>query len=239
MPHPVTLSEPTPPPGTSRTARTTVPPGIGLVLNVLRLLISYACHIAAKAEECAVRGDLSPVNPSFGKSITFEALIIRVARGLRRALMLQEMLLERAATGCDIEPVERRHHPHAGGSRNGGQDGDKPPKVERLPSGEEIAAELQRRSIGAIVADICHDIGIAPEDITTEQWHALQDVINGYGGALLKLWPAMRNRIEARMAVVMVDPNAVMPNLPCFPRDSKAAQYAVQRAAAQRSARPP
>jgi hypothetical protein len=213
------LSEPTPTPDTDRAAiRKAVPPGIAQVLYVVRFLISYACHIAATAEKCSVRGDISPVSIPFPKCIDICALIIRVARGLKRALALQEMLEQRAATGADIEPVERRPHPHAGGSRRGSGAPDKQPKAERLPSAAEIAAELQRRSIGAIVADICHDIGIVPSDLTDEQWDALQWVIHEYGGNLLRLWPAMKNTIEAQMEAVMLDPaNAPDPQLPLIP----------------------
>src|SRR3569623_2066349 len=98
------LSEPTPTPDKDRAAiRKAVPFGISQVLYVVRFLIDYACHIAAKAEECAVRGDISPVTIPFVKTIEIDQLIIRVARGLRRALMLREMLVERAATGADNE----------------------------------------------------------------------------------------------------------------------------------------
>jgi hypothetical protein len=195
-----------------------VPPGIALALYVVRFLISYACHIAAKAEECAVKGDIRPVTLPFGKAIAIDQLIIRVARGLRRALMMQQMLQQRAATGKDIEPVARRPHPQAGGSRQGGQDQDKPPKQERLPSEAEIAAELQRRSLGAVVADICHDIGIVPSDLTDEQWDALRWVIQEYGGDTMKLWPAMRNRMVADMEAAVADPEQVEPPwLPMIP----------------------
>ena len=213
------LSEPTPPPDIDRAAiRKAVPPGIAQVLYVVRFLIDYACHIAAKAEECAVRGDISPVTIPFVKTIEIDQLIIRVARGLRRALAMQAMLQLFATDGRDLKPVPRRQHPHVGGARRNGPERDTAPKPERLPSAAEIAAELQRRPIGAIVADICHDIGIVPSDLTDEQWDALRSVINAYGGDTMRLWPAMKNTIEAQMAAVMLDPeHAPEPHLPLIP----------------------
>jgi hypothetical protein len=99
-----TCSEPTPTPDLDRAAiRKAVPPGIAQVLYVLRFLIDYACQAAAFAEECAMRGDIRPAAVPFGKGITIEALIIRIASGLKRALALREMLRQRAATGQDIE----------------------------------------------------------------------------------------------------------------------------------------
>jgi len=195
-----------------------MPPGIAQVLYVLRFLVSYAAHIAMQAEACAVKGDLGPVSIPFCKGIQFDALIIRVCRGLRRALALQEMLQQRAAAGTDIEPVARRQHAHSGGSSKRGQDRDKPPLPERLPSAEEIAAELQRRPIGAIVADICHDIGITPGDLTPRQWNALKAVIITYGGSLLKLFPAMKHRVVAQFENYAADPeHAEIPWMPMMP----------------------
>lgn len=227
-----TLSEPTPTPDQDRAAsRKAVPPGIAQVLYVLRFLIDYACHIAAFAEECAVRGDISPVTVRFGKSIAIEQLIIRVASGLRRALMLQEMLQQRAATGCDIEPVQRRPSGPSGRSKQDGEDQDKPPKTERLPSAEEIAAELQRKPIGEVVAQICHDIGIVPSDLTQEQWDALQAVIATYGGSTMRLWPAIQHDLEAQWEAVMLDPlHAPYPHLPLIPRGSPADRRGVSEA---------
>jgi hypothetical protein len=226
------LSEPTPTPDLDRAAiRRAVPAGIAQVLYVLRFLIDYACHVAAFAEECAMQGDIRPVAVPFGKGITIEALIIRVASGLKRALALREMLQQRAETGCDIEPVQRGASGPSGRSRPDGEDRDKPPETERLPSAAEIAAELERKPIGAVVADICHDIGIVPSDLTREQWDALQAVISTYGGSQAKLWPAMQHTIEAQMEAVMLDPvHAPEPHLPLIPRGSPADRRGVSQA---------
>jgi hypothetical protein len=204
------------------------------VLYVLRFLIAYTFHIAAAVEEYAASGDLAPVAISFAPGITFQALVTRLARGLRRALALQEMLQQRAATGQDIDPVPPRRSGPGGGSRKNNENQDRPPEPERLPSAAEIAAELQRRPVGAIVAEICHDIGIAPEDLTEEQWDALQAVIDTYGGSREKLWPSMRNRIVARFAAIAADPeHAEIPHIPLVPWDRPA------RIAAQYRTRPP
>jgi hypothetical protein len=218
MSNAATLSAPTPPPDTSRAAVRTFPPGVAHLLAVVRILIEFACDLAAKAEECAVRGDIGPVAMRFYKGIQIDALIIRIARGLRRALALQEMLLQRAAEGRDIAPVDPAPSSGGGGSKRDGQDKDKPPKPERLPSVAEIAAEIGRRPPGAIIADICNDIGITPGDLTDAQWEALEAAINEYGGSLMKLWPAMRNRLVAEMEAFAADPlHTPPPRLPLIP----------------------
>jgi hypothetical protein len=215
------LSEPTQTPDLDRAAiRRAVPAGIAQVLYVLRFLIDYACHVAAKAEMCAMMDDLRPVIVPFAKSIQIDQLIIRVARGIKRALALQDMLRERAVTGRDIEPVQRRQRSGSGGggSQRNGQDKDKPPQPERLPSAAEIAAELERKPIGAVVAAICHDIGIVPSDMTPEQWQALRAVISTYGGSQAKLWPAIANSLVAQTEAAGDDPDGAPPWPAILPR---------------------
>lgn len=219
------LSEPTQTPDQDRAAiRKAVPAGIAQVLFVLRFLIDYACHVAAKAELCAAVNDLRPVIVPFAKSIRIDQLIIRIARGLKRALALQEMLHQRAATGQDIEPVQRRQRSGSGGggAKQNGQDKEKPLQPERLPSAAEIAKELQHRPIGDLVATICHDIGIVPSDMTPDQYQALQAVIVTYGGSLGKLFPALANSLVAQVQSGGEDPDAPPPWPAILPRATPA-----------------
>ena len=53
-----------------------------------------------------------------------------------------------------------------------------------LPTPEQIAAEVRRRPIGAVIADICRDLGIMPNH---PLWRELRDVIIRYGGNLASL----------------------------------------------------
>ena len=48
------------------------------------------------------------------------------------------------------------------------------PHLARLPTPAEIAAEVRRRPIGAVLADICRDLGIMPSD---PLWRELQRAI--------------------------------------------------------------
>lgn len=53
-----------------------------------------------------------------------------------------------------------------------------------LPTPEQIAAEVRHRPIGAVVADICRDLGIMPSH---PLWRELSAVVIRYGGSLAKL----------------------------------------------------
>ena len=44
------------------------------------------------------------------------------------------------------------------------------PRLARLPTEEEIAEEVRRRPIGAVIVDICCDLGIAPGDLERGTW---------------------------------------------------------------------
>jgi hypothetical protein len=59
------------------------------------------------------------------------------------------------------------------------------PRLARLPTEEQIAAEVRRRPVGAVIADICRDLGIMP---THPLWGDLSPVILRYGGNLPRLW---------------------------------------------------
>ena len=75
----------------------------------------------------------------------------------------------------------RRHPPRPNpSSANDPQD----PRLARLPTADEIAAEVRSRPIGAIIADICRDLGIAPGDLDGAFWDELNLAIISYGGTI-------------------------------------------------------
>jgi hypothetical protein len=53
-----------------------------------------------------------------------------------------------------------------------------------LPTPEWIAARVRRQSIGAVIADICRDLGVCPED---PLWQELDAFITEYGGDYMRL----------------------------------------------------
>ncbi len=53
-----------------------------------------------------------------------------------------------------------------------------------LPTSEQIGAEVRRRPIGAVIADICRDLGITASH---PLWRELRVIIIRYGGNLTRL----------------------------------------------------
>lgn len=53
-----------------------------------------------------------------------------------------------------------------------------------LPTPKQIAAEVRRRPIGAVIADICRDLGILPNH---PLWRDLRKAIMHHGGSYVRL----------------------------------------------------
>ena len=58
------------------------------------------------------------------------------------------------------------------------------PVAWRYTSEEQIAAEIRRRPIGAVIADICRDLGIRPGN---KLWSELRHLVLRHGGSLARL----------------------------------------------------
>jgi hypothetical protein len=85
--------------------------------------------------------------------------------------------------------------------------------LAHLPTPEEIAAEVRRRPIGAVIADICRDFGIVPSN---PLWRELSLVIIENGGNLATLFNDTWKRISVWLLnpPAAVDPAASAPDLP-------------------------
>jgi len=61
---------------------------------------------------------------------------------------------------------------------------DADPRLAHLPTQAEIAAQVRRRPVGAVFADICRDLGIVP---THPLWRELTLAVIANGGRLTAL----------------------------------------------------
>ena len=84
------------------------------------------------------------------------------------------------------------------------------PRLARLPTEEEIAAEVRRRPVGAVIADICRDLGITPGQLDRAFWDELSRAIIAYGGNLAGFL--------AEPEPAAVRPRLRRPLRPCGPR---------------------
>ena len=204
-----------------RTAQTTpaptrpIPGRIGAVLNVLAALIAHARHFAATATTRVSVQEFATAAAVFGTD-HLPTLLHRMQRGLRRALALHEYLLARAARGSnlrfawppcvDLLPHHRPPARPAPGPRptllqprrpDPALLGSDDPGASRLPTPEELAAEVRRRPVGRTIAYICMDLGIAPGLCAGDFWNQVEKTMRRYGGSLRRLCQVRARREEA------------------------------------------
>jgi hypothetical protein len=168
-----------------------MPPALGRVLSVIRRLIDYGKQFAATLQQRATTPDFALFARPFGTA-DLAAILARITSGLRRAAALEAALCRRAASGRDLTPSSIRM-PAVRGPRPPRQvappdpepaSQTEDPRLARLPTEAEIAAEVRRRPVGAVIADICREIGVRPGHLDRAFWEELTHAIITYGGSL-------------------------------------------------------
>jgi hypothetical protein len=162
----------------------------GRLLALVRKLIDYAAELAATIRQ-RVAADPTFATIRFGTNDITQILAC-ITRGLLRANALEARVLQHA-TALDKEPRPPR--------LTSPRTERKPPSARtpdpadallaRLPTPEQIAAEVRRRPIGVVLADICRDLGILPSH---PLWRELQLAIVTHGGAFARLVIDILNR---------------------------------------------
>ena len=170
-----------------------IPAAIGRVLCVVRKLIDYGKQLADTLQQRATAPGFARFASRFGTA-DVAVILARITNGLLRAAALEARLCQRAERGQDLTsppirlpavrgpsparqvapPREQPEPPPA--------DHTQDPRLARLPTADEIAAEVHTRPVGAVIADICRDLGIAPGDLDRAFWEELNLAVISYGG---------------------------------------------------------
>ena len=172
------------------------PSRAGRLLDLVRRLIDYGKELATTLHQRAAT-DPRSVARSFG-TCDLALILVRITRGLLRAHALEERLVQSAARldagrRARSAPAQRKPRP-TNPAMPRTEDPDAP---LALPTEAEIAAWVRRRPIGAVVADICRDLGIA---CSHPLWRELQRAIITEGGSYARLVVDIIDRVTRLIA---------------------------------------
>jgi len=195
-PNPSTAAPKNPHPMTGR---------IAAVLKVVAALIAHARYFTATAGIHAATPEFATAAAVFG-TYNLPTILHRMQRGLLRALALQQYLIERAARGCDLRfawrswaDIQPHHRPPPRPTKPKRPAPRLPrrpepalfdhddPRASRLPTPQELAAEVRRRPVGRTMVYICLDLGLAPGLCEGEFWNQVEKIFRRYGGSLYRL----------------------------------------------------
>jgi hypothetical protein len=200
-----------------------MPAALGRVLGVLRKLIDYGKQIAVAVQQSTTTAGFIHLARPFGTA-DLATILARITNGLRRAAALEAALLKRAARGQDLTPTPfravRTPRPASQVAPPDPQPAEptEHPSLARLPTEAEIAAEIRRRPIGAVIVDICHDLGITPGQFDRAFWDELSISIIAYGGSLAGFVTNLHKRLSAFAFANLADhPGQAAPPYPAPP----------------------
>jgi hypothetical protein len=185
-------------------ANTAMPAALGRVLLLVRKLIDYGKQLASTVQQRAAAPGFALFASPFGTT-DLAVILACITSGLRRAATLEVRLCRCAARGQDLTPAPIRL-PVASGPRPVRQvvppdpqpaDPTKDPRLAHLPTEEQIAAEVRRRPVGAVIVDICRDLGIAPGDLDRAFWDEISHAIIMYGGSLAGFFTNLHKQLFA------------------------------------------
>ena len=202
-----------------------MPERIGRLLTLVQFLIGYGRECAATLRQQAMTPQFRlTMQARFGTS-DLARILIQIGRALKLAAALETRLRRLAGTGQDIKiPTELvRVSPSTLGNRStttadrrAAGRGTVPDNLDDdLPSEAQIAALIRRGKAGAIIAEICRDLGLVPGVVSQQQWGEVHHAIITFGGNFAKLFYDILLRIQACVAAAASEKlsNAAIDNL--------------------------
>jgi hypothetical protein len=174
------LSDLPPQPGPTAEAK---PSRFGRVIILVRHIIDYGKQLAASLQNPTPSTDLHKVARTFG-SYDFGQILAGILRGLQRAAALEAKLIRLdARPEPQPRPAAVRAPPKPRAEAT--PPAEKPaPNPIRFATPEQIARQVRSRPIGAVLTEICRDLGIHKGH---PLWWELFDAIIRYDGALARM----------------------------------------------------
>ncbi len=170
------------------------PSRTGRLLGLVHMLIDYGRQLATTLQQRTSTTNLADVTRHFG-TIDIGEILACITRGLLRAAALETRLsgrLARQPSEPATPSAPPRRQPRAA-RRVDRSASLTDTSLAHLPTPEDIAAEVRRRPVGAVIADICRDLGIVPSN---PLWRELSLAIIENGGNLATLFKDTWKRVS-------------------------------------------
>ena len=160
------------------------------LLGVVRALIDYGRDLVSTLRQSNAPAPSLAIARRFG-CLNLALIIARITRGLMLAAALERRLLHPRPRSAD--PVRRAApaSPRASRAPRRPQPDEEAELLGDLPTAREIAARIRGRRIGAVLAEICRDLGIDGEHAL---WPEVYDAIPSRGGNLMTLLRVLAER---------------------------------------------
>ena len=173
------------------------------LFGLVRKLIDYGKDLAHTLQQRTAATTLFTVAGNFGTS-DIALILARITRGLLLANALEARLVNRPLRDVAAPALVRAPPDRARRTAQPAADraGEAASALALVPTAQEIAAALRHRPVGAVIADICRDLGIVPAH---PLWREVMLVITEHGGSIVKLLKDTMDRVFASFA----DPSAV------------------------------
>ena len=180
---PATAATADPPPQPAAAVR---PSRFAPLLSLVNRLIDYGRQLAAAIQQPNPNTDIHQVAIGFG-TYDVKYILARIVRGLQRAGELATRLQRLDARPEPPQPTSAAE-PSPRATRAATPATPRGQKTAATPghllSAEQIAEQVRRRPIGAVLADICRDLGILPSN---PLWRELRNAVMRYKGNLASL----------------------------------------------------
>ena len=184
--------------------RTTIPTRLAAVLQLVRILLTHGRRLAETAADQAHTPQFATIAAVFG-TYNLAFIVLRVQRGILRAIALERYLLARAARGRDLtivpprtrtpaSPRETSQPAPASAPTYGRHLHPRHPANFHIPTLQELETQIRRRPIGRTIADICTDLAVIPGFCTSEFWGGLFDTLQFHGGSLTAMYQSRGHR---------------------------------------------
>jgi hypothetical protein len=214
-------NRPVPPPDGPDTSAP-APNRAGRLLGFLRKVIGYGKELAASLQQrvSPCPEHVVTVMRNFG-TVDIGLILASITRALLRASALEAAVVSRGDQPDDVPLRATPERLPRSTLRRSAQPAepsatDADPRVVRMPTPQNIAAQIRRRPAGAVLADICFDLGIGTNH---PLWPELRSVINENGGnavaLMLRIFRRERKAMEhGRTGVWADDPVPLFPAQP-------------------------